>query len=77
MLRQVFEEAIQTHAYQYIAESLDPDESEIFVVRKVVTCIWEEDDLLILSGGTVTNPPVATQTPAPVAGCKIPHSEHT
>ena len=30
LLRQAFEEAIHTHAYQYIAESLGLDESEIF-----------------------------------------------
>src|SRR4029079_19230428 len=30
VLRQAFEEAIHTHAYQYIVESLDLDESEIF-----------------------------------------------
>src|SRR5690242_4028480 len=30
LLRQAFEEAIHTHAYQYIVESLDLDESEIF-----------------------------------------------
>jgi ribonucleoside-diphosphate reductase beta chain len=30
LLGQAFEEAIHTHAYQYIAESLGLDESEIF-----------------------------------------------
>ena len=30
LLRQAFEEAIHTHAYQYIVESLGLDESEIF-----------------------------------------------
>ena len=30
MLRQAFEEAIHTHAYQYIVESLGLDEGEIF-----------------------------------------------
>src|SRR4051812_25540315 len=30
LLRQAFEEAIHTHAYQYIVESLDLPESEIF-----------------------------------------------
>ena len=30
LLRQAFEEAIHTHAYQYIVESLDLDEGEIF-----------------------------------------------
>ena len=39
LLRQAFEEAIHTHAYQYIAESLGLDESEIFAAYKEVKCI--------------------------------------
>ncbi|HUI99790.1 MAG TPA: ribonucleotide-diphosphate reductase subunit beta, partial [Usitatibacter sp.] len=34
LLRQAFEEAIHTHAYQYIAESLGLDEGEIFAAYK-------------------------------------------
>jgi ribonucleoside-diphosphate reductase beta chain len=39
LLRQAFEEAIHTHAYQYIAESLGLDEGEIFAAYKEVKCI--------------------------------------
>jgi len=34
LLRQAFEEAIHTHAYQYIAESLGLDQSEIFAAYR-------------------------------------------
>ena len=39
LLRQAFEEAIHTHAYQYIVESLGLDESEIFNAYNEVTSI--------------------------------------
>ena len=35
LLRQAFEEAIHTHAYQYIVESLGLDEAEIFNAYKI------------------------------------------
>ena len=38
LLRQAFEEAIHTHAYQYITESLGLDEAEIF--NALPTGIW-------------------------------------
>src|SRR5574341_2515800 len=38
LLRQAFEEAIHTHAYQYIVESLGLDESEIFNAYHEVAC---------------------------------------
>jgi len=47
LLRQAFEEAIHTHAYQYIAESLGLDESEIFAAYQEVKCIRDKDDFLI------------------------------
>ncbi len=37
LLRQAFEEAIHTHAYQYIVESLGLDESEIFNAYHEIT----------------------------------------
>ena len=40
LLRQAFEEAIHTHAYQYCVESLGMDEGEIFNMKvKYLTCI--------------------------------------
>ena len=42
LLRQAFEEAIHTHAYQYIVESLGLDESEIFNAYNEVDSIRDE-----------------------------------
>ena len=47
LLRQAFEEAIHTHAYQYIVESLGLDESEIFNAYNEVASIREKDQFLI------------------------------
>ena len=47
LLRQAFEEAIHTHAYQYIVESLGLDESEIFNAYNEVASIREKDEFLI------------------------------
>jgi ribonucleoside-diphosphate reductase beta chain len=47
LLRQAFEEAIHTHAYQYIVESLGPDESEIFNAYNEVASIRDKDEFLI------------------------------
>ena len=41
LLRQAFEEAIHTHAYQYIVESLGLDEGEIFNAYQEVACIMD------------------------------------
>jgi len=62
LLRQAFEEAIHTHAYQYIAESLGLDESEIFAAYKEVKCIRDKDDFLIPFIETLTNPEFKTGT---------------
>src|SRR5512147_169586 len=63
LLRQAFEEAIHTHAYQYIAESLGLDEGEIFAAYKEVKCIRDKDDFLIPFIETLTNPEFKTGTP--------------
>ncbi|MDB5953557.1 ribonucleotide-diphosphate reductase subunit beta [Ramlibacter sp.] len=47
LLRQAFEEAIHTHAYQYIVESLGLDESEIFNAYNEVASIRDKDQFLI------------------------------
>jgi ribonucleoside-diphosphate reductase beta chain len=47
LLRQAFEEAIHTHAYQYIVESLGLDESEIFNAYNEVQSIRDKDQFLI------------------------------
>src|SRR5947207_10037348 len=63
LLRQAFEEAIHTHAYQYIAESLGLDESEIFAAYQEVKCIKDKDDFLIPFINTLTDPLFRTGTP--------------
>src|SRR3954462_2729448 len=62
LLRQAFEEAIHTHAYQYIAESLGLDKSEIFAAYKEVKCIRDKDDFLIPFINTLTDPHFKTGT---------------
>ena len=47
LLRQAFEEAIHTHAYQYITESLGLDEGEIFNAYNEVQSIKDKDQFLI------------------------------
>jgi ribonucleoside-diphosphate reductase beta chain len=47
LLRQAFEEAIHTHAYQYIVESLGLDESEIFNAYNEIESIRDKDEFLI------------------------------
>ncbi len=47
LLRQAFEEAIHTHAYQYIVESLGLDESEIFNAYNEVQSIRDKDEFLL------------------------------
>ena len=63
LLRQAFEEAIHTHAYQYIVESLGLDEGEIFNAYHEVSSIREKDEFLIPFIDTLTNPAFRTGTP--------------
>jgi ribonucleoside-diphosphate reductase beta chain len=63
LLRQAFEEAIHTHAYQYIVESLGLDESEIFNAYHEVTSIRAKDEFLIPFIDTLTDPSFRTGTP--------------
>lgn len=43
LLRQAFEEAIHTHTFHYIVESLNLDEKEIFNMYKEVNAIYDKD----------------------------------
>ena len=47
LLRQGFEEAIHTHAYQYIVESLGMDESKIFNMYRDVDAIYNKDKFIL------------------------------
>jgi ribonucleoside-diphosphate reductase beta chain len=63
LLRQAFEEAIHTHAYQYIVESLDLDEGEVFNAYHEIASIRAKDEFLIPFIDTLTNPAFKTGTP--------------
>ncbi len=63
LLRQGFEEAIHTHAYQYIVESLGLDESEVFNAYQEVASIRDKDQFLIPFIETLTDPQFKTGTP--------------
>jgi len=62
LLRQAFEEAIHTHAYQYIVESLGLDEGEVFNAYHEISSIREKDEFLIPFIDTLTNPSFRTGT---------------
>ncbi len=63
LLRQAFEEAIHTHAYQYIVESLGLDEAEIFNAYHEIESIRAKDEFLIPFIDTLTDPAFKTGTP--------------
>ncbi|MCV2349844.1 ribonucleotide-diphosphate reductase subunit beta [Paucibacter sp. Y2R2-4] len=62
LLRQAFEEAIHTHAYQYIVESLGLDESEIFNAYNEVKSIRDKDEFLIPFINAIMDPSFNTGT---------------
>ncbi|MGE5337192.1 MAG: ribonucleotide-diphosphate reductase subunit beta [Gemmatimonadota bacterium] len=62
LLRQAFEEAIHTHAYQYIVESLGLDEGEIFNAYHEIASIRAKDEFLIPFIDTLTDPDFLTGT---------------
>jgi ribonucleoside-diphosphate reductase beta chain len=62
LLRQAFEEAIHTHAYQYIVESLGLDEGEVFNAYHEIASIREKDEFLIPFIETLTDPSFRTGT---------------
>ena len=63
LLRQAFEEAIHTHAYQYIVESLGLDESEIFNAYNEVKSIRDKDEFLLPFIAQIMDPHFHTGTP--------------
>ena len=63
LLRQAFEEAIHTHAYQYIVESLGLDQAEIFNAYHEVPSIRAKDEFLIPFIDVLTDPSFKTGTP--------------
>ena len=63
LLRQAFEEAIHTHAYQYIVESLGLDEGEIFNAYHEIPSIRDKDEFLIPFIEVLTDSSFRTGTP--------------
>ena len=62
LLRQAFEEAIHTPAYQYIVESLGLDEGEVFNAYHEIASIRDKDEFLIPFIATLTDPHFKTGT---------------
>lgn len=62
LLRQGYEEAIHTHAYQYIVESLQMDESKIFNMYREVESIYNKDNLVLNLNEGIFDPAFKTGT---------------
>lgn len=62
LLRQGYEEAIHTHAYQYIVESLGMDESKIFNMYREVESIYNKDNMILSLNEGIFNPDFKTGT---------------
>ncbi|WP_092401399.1 MULTISPECIES: ribonucleotide-diphosphate reductase subunit beta [Candidatus Ichthyocystis] len=62
LLRQAFEEAIHTHAYQYIVESLGLDEGQTFNAYHEIPSIRDKDEFLIPFIDVLTDPNFKTGT---------------
>ena len=62
LLRQGFEEAVHTHAYQYIVESLQLDESRIFNMYREVESIYNKDNFILTFNEGIFNPNYKTGT---------------
>ena len=62
LLRQSYEEAIHTHAYQYIVESLNMDQSKIFNMYREVKAIYDKDDLILGFNEGIYDPHFKTGT---------------
>jgi ribonucleoside-diphosphate reductase beta chain len=63
LLRQAFEEAIHTHAYQYCIESLGMDEGEIFNMYHEIPCVAEKASWALQYTKEISDPTFNTGTP--------------
>ena len=63
LLRQAFEEAIHTHAYQYCIESLSMDEGEIFNMYREVPCVEAKAAWALKYTKELEDPSFETGTP--------------
>ncbi len=62
LLRQGYEEAIHTHAYQYLVESLGLDEGEIFNMYREVDAIYNKASFVLSFNEGIFNPNFKTGT---------------
>ena len=63
LLRQAFEEALHTHSYQHIVESLGLDQSEIFNMYREIPCITQKSAWALQFTKTLSDPTFKTGTP--------------
>ncbi len=63
LLRQAFEEAVHTHTFQYIVESLGLDEGELFNMYREVPSITAKAAWALKHTQTLDNPDFKTGTP--------------
>ncbi len=62
LLRQAFEEAVHTHSYQYIVESVGLDEGEIFNMYREVESIYNKSGLAFGFTEGILSPTFSTHT---------------
>lgn len=63
LLRQAFEEALHTHAYQYIVESLGLDEAEIFNMYREIPSVASKAAWALPYTQSLADPTFSTGTP--------------
>lgn len=63
LLRQSFEEAIHTHTFHYIVESLSLDQGEIFNMYNEINTIHAKDDFEMRMTADILKPDFTTSTP--------------
>ena len=63
LLRQAFEEAIHTHTFQYIVESLSLDQREVFNMYHEVNSINEKDAFEMTLTSAIMEEGFSTETP--------------
>ncbi|MDI9354720.1 MAG: ribonucleotide-diphosphate reductase subunit beta [Cyanobium sp. MAG06] len=62
LLRQAYEEAIHTHAYQYIVESLGMDQGRVFNMYREKSAIYNKDNLILSLNEGIFDPNFKTGT---------------
>lgn len=63
LLRQAFEEAIHTHAYQYVIESLAMDESRVFNMYREIPAVAKKAEWALPFTQSLSDPNFHTGTP--------------